>query len=178
MAYLPVVAVLQVMLPRYFSTGEEGGLPATASFARRLAKPLLAYGVVATGIVIAVAPLVPLVVGEAYRESVPLLMLLAPLVLAKVAQTTTGDALTGAGLQRTRTLCAGIAAGTNVAINLTLIPLIGLTGALVATFAAELLLVVLLLVAVRTGLRASTVGGDPGAPDVDQRPGSPTSPRH
>lgn len=155
MAYLPVLAVMQAMLPRYFAVGGEGGLPATTAFARRLAKPLLAYGVAATVVVIAVAPLVPVAVGEEYRESVALLALLAPLVLAKVVQTVVGDALTGAGRQRTRTLCVSIAAATNVSINLALIPILGLTGALVATFVAEVLQASLLCLAVYLGLRRS-----------------------
>lgn len=153
MAFLPVLAVMQVMLPRYFAMGGEGGLRATAAFARRLAKPLLAYAVFAAVVVIAVAPLVPLVIGEEYQESVGLLVFLAPLVLAKVVQTVVGDALTGSGRQRTRTLCAGIAAGTNVTINVALIPVMGLAGALVATLVAELLQATLLLLAVHLGLR-------------------------
>lgn len=169
-AYLPVLAVLQSMFPRFFALGHEGGLPATAAFGRKLAKPLLAYGVVAGVGLVLCAPLVPLIVGEEYRPSVPLLMLLAPLVLVKVVQSVTGDVLTGAGRQHTRTRCVAIAAVTNVAINLVLIPLLGITGALIATGVAEVLQATLLLLAVRRGLRGPSRDDRPDSVDASLGP--------
>ncbi|PPK97242.1 O-antigen/teichoic acid export membrane protein [Kineococcus xinjiangensis] len=174
MAYLPVLAVLQVMLPRFFAAGEDGGIRATAAFARRLVKPLLAYAVFATLALLVCAPLVPLVVGEQYRGSVPLLMLLAPLVIVKVVQSVTGDVLTGAGKQHVRTMCVGATAATNVAANLVLIPVMGVSGALVATFLAEVLQAVLLLLAVRRNLRAAPPAKDAGAAPEGSPVGAPT----
>jgi len=162
-AYLPVLAVLQSTFPRFFAAGAEGGLRATVALARRLATPLLAYGAVAAVGLVAAAPLVPVLVGEEYRDAVPLLMLLAPLVLVKVVQSVTGDALTGAGRQGARTRCVAVAAGVNVALNLALIPLLGLAGALVATAVAEVLQAALLVLTVRRALRG---------PDAD-RPARP-----
>ncbi|MCI2238420.1 polysaccharide biosynthesis C-terminal domain-containing protein [Paenibacillus sp. TRM 82003] len=162
MAYLPVLAVLQAAFPRFFALGGEGGLPATTALARRMALPLLAYaGVAALGLAVC-APVVPVLIGEEYRDSVGLLTLLAPLVVVKVVQSLAGDALTGAGRQHTRTVCVGTAAAVNVAVNLVLIPTMGLTGALVATFTAEVLQAALLLLSIRTGLRRARGAPQPG----------------
>ncbi|WP_432491947.1 lipopolysaccharide biosynthesis protein [Kineococcus gypseus] len=171
MAYLPVQAVLQAMFPRFFTLGGEGGMPATAALGRRMIKPLLVYGALATVVLLAISPLVPLLIGEEYRDSAPLLALLAPLTLLKVVQTVTGDVLTGAGRQHVRTTCVGSTAAVNVLLNLTLIPVLGVSGALVATYTAELLLSVLLLLAVRRGLRAAVVPqGSPARAAADPPP--------
>ncbi len=143
MAWLPVLAVLQANLPRFFELGGTDGLTATKAHARRLLGPLLIYGVVATIAVIAAAPLVPLVVGAEYQGAVYILMLLAPLTLVKVAQYVPGDALTGAGRQGVRSACVVAALVVNLAINLLFIPSHGLAAALVATLVSECVYAVL-----------------------------------
>lgn len=154
-AYLPALAVLQASFPRFFALGAQGGLPATAAHANKLVRPLAAYGLLAAVALVSAAPLIPRLVGEAYRDAVPLLMLLAPLTLFKVVQSVLGDALTGAGRQPTRTACMAIAASVNVALNVALIPSFGLRGALTATFVAEALLVLVYVAALQRGLRAA-----------------------
>lgn len=153
-ASLPVLSVLSVTFPRFFSRGREGGLPATAAYACRLAPPLIGYAVLA-GLALAVAaPLVPVLVGEAFRPSVDLLVLLAPLPLLKVLQSLASDALTGAGLQAVRTRCVVISAAVNLGLNLLLIPLYGVAAAVATTLVAETLYVVLVVLAVRRGVGA------------------------
>lgn len=153
MAYVPVQAVLQAMFPRFFAVGGDGDLGATVALGRRMLRPLLAYGLVATLGLLIITPLVPVLIGEEYRDSAPLLMALAPLVLLRVVHTVTGDMLTGAGRQHARTLCTATTAGVNVVLNLALIPVLGVVGAVIATYAAHLLLCVLLVTVVRRGLR-------------------------
>ncbi len=152
MAWLPVLAVLQLTLPRFFKLGQEGGIVATAWLARRLAPPLVAYAAFA-GIVLAVgAPAIPALVGDEYQGSVLLLVLLAPLATVKVVQYLPSDALTGAGHQSIRTACIAVSTGVNLGLNLVFIPRYGLAAALGATFAAEVLYAVLVNVAVRRRL--------------------------
>lgn len=148
-AYMPVLAVLQSTYPKFFAVGAEGGLAATWAFARRLALPLLAYGVFAAVALVVVAPLVPVLVGEQYRGSVPLLMALSVLPLLRVGQVLAGDALTGAGRQGTRTACFVGSAALNLALNVAFIPQYGVAAALGATFAAELTALVLIHTALR-----------------------------
>lgn len=155
MAWLPLLAVLQATFPRFFKVGANEGLPGTAALARRLSKPMLAFAAVACIALIIGAPLIPVLVGEQYRGSVPLLMLLAPLALFKVAQYVPSDALTGAGQQTTRTAIVAVSTGLNVAINIAFIPRYGLAAALVATFVAEVAYATMVTVAVRRGLRTA-----------------------
>lgn len=162
-AWLPLLAVLQSTFPRFFEIGDNDGLPGTARLARRLAKPMAVYALVACVVLVAGAPLIPLLVGEQYRGSVPLLMLLAPLALFKVAQYAPSDALTGAGRQGTRTACIIASTVLNVAINLMFIPRYGLAAALVATFLAELSYAVLVNLAVRRGLAQAAQAQTAGA---------------
>lgn len=149
MAWLPILAVLQVTLPRFFAMGREGGVTATSAFARQLIRPLAAYGVFATVVLALIAPLVPVLVGEQYRGSVTFLLLLAPLALFKAAQYVPSDALTGAGMQPIRTACIAISMGLNVGLGLVFIPRYGVAAALVATFLAETTYLVLIRLAVR-----------------------------
>jgi len=155
MVSMPVLAVMQAMLPRYFKAGAQGGVAASAAFGRRLLPPLAAYGVFAAFALVAGAFLLPTLLGEEYARSASILMLLAPLPLIRLVQSVTGDALTGAGHQGTRTACGAIAATTNVALNLVLIPPLGLAGVLSALLITQVLSVVLLRLALRRCLRAS-----------------------
>lgn len=160
MAWLPVLAVLQAMQPRFFSTGGEGGLSATAQLARQLFKPLAAYGVFAAVVLVAAAPLIPVLVGEQYRGSVTLLMLLAPLALFKVSQYLPSEALTGAGKQPVRTACIAVSMGVNLTIGVAFIPRYGVAAALVGTFIAELLYAALATLALRRGAARQAAGAE------------------
>jgi O-antigen/teichoic acid export membrane protein len=171
MAALPVTAVLHATFPRFFSIGETGGLRATTAFARKLAVPLAAYGVFAGVALLVVAPLVPLVVGEEYRPSVPLLMVLAGLPLLRTLESLPSDALTGAGRQSTRTACVMAAAAVNVVLNLLLIPHHGVKAAVATTLLSEVLFLALVTLAVRKGLDQ---GDEPVVPAVEAL-GQPTA---
>jgi O-antigen/teichoic acid export membrane protein len=166
MAWLPILAVLQATLPRFFAMGAEGGLTATSAFAKKLIRPLMAYAVFAAVVLLAVAPLIPVLVGEEYRDSVMLLMLLAPLSLFKVAQYVPSDALTGAGHQPVRTACIAISMGLNVVLGIAFIPRYGIAAALVATFVAELTYVVLVRLAIRRVIARERQEGRVGTQEV------------
>jgi O-antigen/teichoic acid export membrane protein len=170
MVSMPVLAVMQAMLPRYFAAGAQGGLAAAAAFGRRLFPPLAVYGVFAGLALVAGALLLPDVLGDEYARSAPLLMLLAPLPLVRLLQSVTGDALTGAGRQGTRTTCATICAAVSLTLNVALIPQLGLTGVLIAVLVTQLLLVVLLRLALRRALRQAATSDSPvpATPDGEE----------
>ncbi|MCW2682070.1 MAG: polysaccharide biosynthesis protein [Frankiales bacterium] len=152
-ASLPLLAVLQVTFRRFYEHGRDGGLVATAAYARRMALPLAGVAALAgTGLAVT-APLIPLLVGEQYRPSVLLLMLLAPLPFLRVLQSLASDALTGADRQGTRTAIVVACAAVNLGLLLLLLPGGGTGAAILATLVAESLYVVLAVVAVRRGLR-------------------------
>ncbi len=184
MAALPVTAVLHAAFPRFFSIGETGGLQATTAFARKMAVPLAAYGVFAGIGLLVVAPLVPLLVGEEFRPSVPLLIVLAGLPLLRTLESLLSDALTGANRQSVRTACVVAAATVNVVVNLILIPHHGVKAAVATTLIAEVLYLALVTLAVRRGLargpdlvEATTAPGTPvGATSQPPAVGAPIGP--
>jgi O-antigen/teichoic acid export membrane protein len=94
------------------------------------------------------APIVPLVLGDEYREVVAALRWLAPIPLFRAMQHFGGDILSGSGFQRWRsTIEAGIAI-FNIAINLWLIPLYSWKGAAWASLTSDGLLMLLLWISV------------------------------
>jgi len=163
MVSMPVLAVMQAMLPRYFAAGAHGGVLATAAFGRRLLVPLTGYGILVAVGLVGGAFLLPDLLGEDYARSAQLLMLLAPLPLVRLLQSITGDALTGAGQQGSRTMCATICAVVSVALNVALIPQLGLTGVLIAVLVTQVLLLVLLQLTLRRSVRAVAVSAAPMA---------------
>lgn len=178
LALLPLQALLQVTYPKFFSLGHQGGVSATAAFSRRLLPPLLAYAAVSGVLLAACAPLLPWVLGPDYQGSVPLLLLLAPLVLLKVVHYMPAEALTGAGFQVTRAKCTAASAAVNVGLCLLLIPRYGVLAAVAATFVAEILLGVLVRLALRRRLAqpaaAHVSGSGPRSAleDKAQQPGA------
>lgn len=162
-AMLPVNAVMSGVYARYFELGAEGGIVATSRFARRLLLPLSAYAVVVGLLLAMVSPLVPLIVGPQYEGATPMLVALAPLALLKVMQYLPAEALTGAGDQPIRAACAFAAAATNAALCILLIPDQGVQGALAATYAAEVVGVVLVMLAVRRAKSRTARAGRRGS---------------
>lgn len=156
-AMAPVNAVLIGVYVRLFELGAEGGIVATSRFARRLLLPLMGYAVVAGLLLAVTSPLVPVMLGPEYDGTVPLLIALAPLVLLKVLQNVPSEALTGAGHQPARTVCAGLSASLNAGLCVLLIPRFGVQGALVATYVAESVGAVLIFYAVRRARQKSLV---------------------
>ena len=136
MAFLPVGAVLVATYPRFFERGAEG-VRATAAYARRLVAAGLAYGVVAGVGLYVLAPLVPLVLGRQYPETVTAIRWLAILPLLKVIHYFGADALTGAGHQGLRTALLVSVALLNVLLNLWLIPLYSWRGAAAASLLSD-----------------------------------------
>jgi len=127
-ATIPVLAVREAAMPRFFRSGGEGirvsGLLAVSLLKRTLPMALLA------GIgVFAMAPLAPRLVGHGFGESVSALRWLCLIPLFRSIHHMTGSAMTGSGKQTYRTASQVVAAGFNFATNLYLIPRFGWLGA-------------------------------------------------
>jgi len=127
-ATIPVLAVREAAMPRFFRSGGEGirvsGLLAVSLLKRTLPMALLA------GVgVYAMAPLAPRLVGHGFGESVSALRWLCLIPLFRSIHHMTGSAMTGSGKQTYRTASQVVAAGFNLATNLYLIPRFGWLGA-------------------------------------------------
>jgi O-antigen/teichoic acid export membrane protein len=128
MAAIPVRAIHSAAFPRFFRKGVEG-LVATRDVAKHILKRTIVLGFVSAAGMFVFAPVLPLLVGRGYTESVSALRWLCLIPLFRCFHLSAGDALTGAGFQNYRLGAQFLVAATNFGLNLWLIPLYGWHGA-------------------------------------------------
>lgn len=157
MAWMPMRALLAAAHPRMFRHGARG-LGELGPFVARLAVPAVGYSVLVSLALAVAAPLVVPLLGQDYAATVPLLRALAGLVVLRCLYYLAADTLTGLGRQGFRTVVQVAVLAVNVALNLVLVPLHGVWGAVWASLVCEgalaLALWTGLLVVARAGRRA------------------------
>jgi O-antigen/teichoic acid export membrane protein len=89
------------------------------------------------------APLLPHILGSKYDAVVPAVRWLALIPFLRCLHSFLADALSGAGLQRTRMAIQVLAAVINVALNLVILPRYSWRGAAWTSLACDGLLVVM-----------------------------------
>jgi O-antigen/teichoic acid export membrane protein len=94
-------------------------------------------GVLLAALMWVTAPAIPHLVGKSFDESVTALRWLCLLPLFRSFQWSAGDALTGAGHQKSRLGTQAFAAAFNTAVNLYLIPRYGWYGAAWSSLATD-----------------------------------------
>jgi len=94
---------------------------------------LLFYVPAATGLILVAEPTVRFVFGADYLPAVPVLQVFALYVVVHTVNQITSDGLDYLGRARSRAIAKGVAAVSNVLLNLALVPLVGVVGAAVAT---------------------------------------------
>lgn len=151
-AYKPVTVALAMPMT-YFS----GLYPALASsyahdqqeFRKSVSQSLrLATSLsvpLGVGGVLLADPIIGLLFGPAYAPSVPVLQILAWSVVLVILRGTFRQALIVADRSGVELRCAMVSAGSNVALNLALIPAYGMIGAATATLVAEIVWVALVV---------------------------------
>jgi len=147
MSLFPVRALLYAAYARFFRHGERG-IEGSLGFAKRILPYSCACGLVASVGVFLTAPVVPLVLGESYRESVEVIRLLAALPLLQSIHVFAADTLTGAGFQAIRSAVQIAVVLLNVLLNVWLIPLYSWKGAAWATVISDGVLTLLLWITV------------------------------
>jgi O-antigen/teichoic acid export membrane protein len=152
MAFIPMRALLTASYARFFQAGEHG-LAESVALARRLLVPSLGIASAAALLLVLGADLVVLLLGPEYSAAVGFLRLLALIPVLRAVHYLAADALTGAGLQGVRTVAQLGVAGFNVALNVVLIPTLGVYGAVWTSIASDATLGVVLWVIVRRRLR-------------------------
>jgi O-antigen/teichoic acid export membrane protein len=135
-ATIPITALDVAVLPRYFHLSREksAGL---VNLSIRLAKRAALTGMIASICMFLAAPLIPLIVGEGFRDSVTALRWLCLIPVFRGVHQLTGSAITGLGFQRYRTTAQFSVAALNVGLNLWLIPRYGWLGAAWASVASD-----------------------------------------
>jgi O-antigen/teichoic acid export membrane protein len=136
LATMPILSLNMASEPRLFQLGATS-LDQAAEFGRRLLMRGLPMGAVAGAGLFVLAPLIPLIIGKDFSESVSALRWLCLIPLFRSVHVITGSVLTGAGLQRYRTIAQIAAVGINFALNLWLIPNYGWRGAAWASLATD-----------------------------------------
>jgi len=148
----PVYAVLAATYPRFFAKGDADGLRGTWGYSKRLMLPITAYAIVASAGLFIAAPLVDDILGADYTEAIETIRWMAVIPVIHLPALLAGEAITGAGLQNTRNrfiLAAGV---LNIVLNLALIGPYGISGVIVATYAAETFLLAGLCIWIRQNL--------------------------
>jgi O-antigen/teichoic acid export membrane protein len=139
MATMPAFSIEMAALPRLFQHSA-AGFRNLAHYGNSLLKRSLLVGALMTIGVYAAAPLLPLLLGRGFAESVLALRWLALLPLLRSAHLILGSMLTAAGYQHYRTGFQLAIAGFNFALNLWLIPAHGWIGASWSSLATDGLL--------------------------------------
>ena len=138
LATMPISSIQMASEPRLFRLGLS--LQGAAAFGRRLLKRGLVTSVIAAVGMFLLAPLIPLLVGKGFTESISALRWLCLIPVFRSIHGITGGVLTGAGLQRYRTMAQITAVIFNFGLNLWLIPAYGWHGAAWASLATDGLL--------------------------------------
>jgi O-antigen/teichoic acid export membrane protein len=128
LATMPSTSIEQAATPRLFRLGAEG-LAQAATLGRRLLKRSLLASAIIAVLLFLLAPLIPLLVGPGFAESVSALRWLCLIPIFRSIHGMSGSVLTSAGLQRYRSATQIVAALGNLGLNLWLIPTHGWLGA-------------------------------------------------
>jgi len=164
-AFLPVRSVLMAAYSRFFQHGAQG-VRATARYGRWLLSFGVWYGLATAAALYLLAPVLPAILGREYEQAVMAVRWLAVVPLLKTVHYFGADALTGAGYQGTRTIILICITGTNVFLNLWLIPLYSWRGAAIATVISDGLLGIVIWTTVWYLVRNAPRFESSGAPSV------------
>jgi O-antigen/teichoic acid export membrane protein len=136
LATMPASSIELAAAPRLFQLGASS-LKEAAIFGQRLLKRSILTSAAASVGMFVLAPLIPLFVGRGFTESVSALRWLCLIPVFRSIHGISGSVLTGAGLQRYRTVTQIVAAVGNFGLNLWLIPTHGWLGAAWASLATD-----------------------------------------
>jgi O-antigen/teichoic acid export membrane protein len=147
LSFQPVSALLASTFPMFFQHGTRG-LLGTKRLLKRFLPYSFTYAILAVGLLALAAPLLPLVLGHDFMESVGALKWLSPILVFRSFHYFLADSLTGAGFQGLRSGIQVFVAAFNVLLNFWLIPAFSWHGAAWASLASDGALAVGMFVAV------------------------------
>lgn len=133
---VPVLALFNATYHRFFQQGSLG-ITNCLNFAKKLFPIIIIYGIFSFAAFQVFAPLVPKILGAEYQNAISTLRWLAPLPAINALQLLVANILTGLGHQKIRSMVQVIAAILNVVLNIWLIPIFGLYGAIWATLTSD-----------------------------------------
>ncbi|WP_448383848.1 oligosaccharide flippase family protein [Desulfosoma sp.] len=144
MVAVPLFSFFTAAAPRFFRVGQEG-LGSSFGYALRLLPFPMLYALTASIALFLSAEMMPWLLGPTYSPAVEALRWLAWLPLLITARLFMHTAFVASGRQRIGLAILLLGAVINFLVNLWAIPQRGFYGAVLATYAAELLMIGLLL---------------------------------
>ena len=144
--HVPMLSLFNATYPRFFQYGSQGW-DKCLGFSKKLLPIVVGYGIVGFVGFQIFAPIVPKILGTEYENVISTLRWLAPLPLISGLQMLVSNTLTGLGHQKARSIIQMTSAVLNVGLNIWLIPLYGLYGAIWATLVSDTMRVVCLFIA-------------------------------
>lgn len=144
LAVVPVQALLETSLPRFFASRDREAQSREFRVALRW---ILAIGAGGAVVLLGAAALLPAVLGPSYAQAVVMAQALCALPALSGLRLLLRQTLLGRGYTRLYPSLEAVGAATNVGLNLVLIPGIGWLGAVVSSYASEALMAILSAVA-------------------------------
>lgn len=144
LSFMPVRSLLLASATQGFKIGEQG-VNSAANYVRHILKISIAYGILAAIGIFICAPLLPMLLGPSYADSVQMLRVLALLPLIQTVHYLYSDVLSFAGLQSLRSKLQYFVAAIYTILAVITIPLFGWPAAAVVCLASETLLAVLVV---------------------------------
>jgi O-antigen/teichoic acid export membrane protein len=117
----PIRALVSAAYPQFFRIGTDG-IGATYSYAKRLIRKAVVFGVVDFLGLLIIAPLLPQILGSKYAAVAPAVRLLALIPVMRCIHWFLADALSGANAQGLRAIVQVGVAVLNVGLNLLILP--------------------------------------------------------
>ncbi|MDG5821328.1 flippase [Natronococcus sp. A-GB7] len=130
----PVSALGFTLSPTFGAEKSSGNISrASKIYETALTHTLLLYIPAAAGLALVAEPLIGLIFGADYTGAVPVIQVLSIYIVLEAISKITGNGLDFLGRARSRAVAKGISSGSNVLLNIVLIPTIGVVGAAIAT---------------------------------------------
>ena len=152
---VPLLALFGASYKRFFQHGASG-IKGSLNFAKRLLPILMLYAVASFFGYWLLAPFIPTILGEEYREAIGALLWLSPLPAIAAFQYLAADTLTGSGHQKARSMVQLAAAAINILLNIWLIPQFSWKGAAWATLISDSLRLISLWLIILSIYRKAT----------------------
>ena len=154
----PVRSLVQAAYPQFFRIGTNG-IDATYTYAKSLIRKALVFGALDFVCLMAVAPLLPHILGAKYANVAPAVQLLAIIPLMRCVHWFLADALSGANSQVLRTAVQVGIAVFNIGLNLAILPRWSWIGAAWTSVASDAALMLAIYATVQWKLSTGVIRG-------------------
>jgi O-antigen/teichoic acid export membrane protein len=157
LATLPLGALVRASYSEFFRRGSTT-IAEAVRYARKLTGVSVTYGLCAGILLWVTAPLLEVIMGQEFDDSVTALRWIAFIPAVRAAQFFPANVLTGADRQWVRARLMAVSAVLNLASNILLVPKYGWRGAASSTIATEVFFTISLWATVTRALRSERRG--------------------